>query len=165
MLQCVGNILCLRLLRRKLEASELNAMLIIFKKGFRIKAAIAATLLYAVCVLAQSAALAFSPKAAHCLTETQGAAHVHRDAAQAAPHIHEDGTGHAHDDSSGAQNTSHTHDKDRSNNCCGLFCVSALASEPATTLLAPPTSALDGPTLTFRLDGREPGRIHRPPIG
>jgi hypothetical protein len=151
--------------RRQPEASELIAMLLVFKRTFRIKAAIAATLLYAVCVLAPSAALAFSPQAAHCLTETQGAAHVHRDAAQATPHIHADGTDHAHADSSGAQDPSHTDDKARSGNCCGLFCVSALASEPAAALLAPPTCALDGPTLTFRLDGHEPGRLHRPPIG
>lgn len=142
-----------------------NAMMLVLKKGLRIKAAVAATLLYAVCLLAPSAALAFSPQAAHCLTETQSAAHVHRDAAQAAPHIHADGTGDAHADSADAQNPSHTDDKARSSNCCGLFCISALASEPAAALLAPPTSALDGPTLTFRLDGREPGRIHRPPIG
>jgi hypothetical protein len=140
-------------------------MLLVYKKTFRIKAAIAATLLYAICVLAPSAALAFSPQAAHCLTETQSAAHVHGDAAQAAPHIHDDGAGDAHADSADAQNPSHTEDKARSNNCCGLFCVSALASEPAAALLASPTPALDGPTLTFRLDGREPSRIHRPPIG
>ena len=139
-------------------------MLLVLKKAFRIKAAIAVTLLYAVCSLAPSAALALSAKAAHCLTESQGAAHVHRDAAGAA-HVHADNTPHLHDDTLGAQEPTHSDDKARSSNCCGLFCVSALASEPAPALLAPPASALTGPALTFRLDGREPGRIHRPPIG
>ena len=142
-------------------------MLLVLKKGSRIKAAIAATLLYAVCVLAPSAALAFADPGAtaHCLSDSQGAAHVHRDTAQAAPHVHADNTEHAHADTLGAQNSSHTDGKARNSTCCGLFCISALASEAAAALLAAPASALHGPALTFHIDGREPGRIHRPPIG
>ena len=78
------------------ETTELNAMLIVSSKSFRIRAAVAVTLLYAVCILAPSAAFAFAAPdaAAHCLTEPLGAAHVHQEKAAANSGIQADGGTH-----------------------------------------------------------------------
>jgi hypothetical protein len=142
-------------------------MLSVFSKRFRIKAAIAATVLYAVCVLAPSAALAFGDRdaTAHCLTDVPVAAHVHQPQPAAHNHDSADGTAHEHSDSSTPQKHSDADGKNHAGNCCGLFCVTALAHEPALALSAPPTAALSGPGGDYELAGRGPDRINRPPIG
>ena len=131
-------------------------------KGMRLRAAVMLTVLYAICVLAPSAALAFSPRAAHCLTGTQTMAHVHPVSEQATAHAHDDDTAHSHADA-GATNPSQSDEKGRSGDCCGLFCASALAHAPIEALPALHTPALAGPALTFQLHGCGPDRIHRPP--
>jgi hypothetical protein len=140
-------------------------------KRFRFKAALALIALYALCILAPHAALALgSSVAAHCLTEGPVAAHVH--AAEATSHTHAAGSDdHHHDDAAalgdddrGAPQKHSGQDKGHAGNCCGLFCVSALALEPDTAIHAPPaaSSVLSG--LYDSLAGRGPDRLIRPPI-
>ena len=160
------------------RTTELNAMLIVAHKKFRIRAAIAVTLLYAVCILAPSAAFAFAPPgaAAHCLTEPLGAAHVPQEQAVAindvqargGKHIHSDDVqasgGHIHSDAGMPDQHSDADGKKSHGNCCGLFCVTAMTHEAAPALAAPPAAPLIGPGQDFQLAGRGPDRINRPPI-
>ena len=124
--------------------------------GMRHRAATALVVLYALCVLAPAGAFAFgdASKAAHCLTDDNhglGASHTHNKA-------------HAHDDGSAAP---HSHDGDEqqttSGQCCGLFCLSALA--PSTDLpLAQPELPVLVPSLNASdLLGHGPYRLDRPP--
>ena len=148
-----------------------GAMLIGLTKRFRFKAAGALIALYALCILAPHAALALGSGAAHCLTEGPVAGHVH--AAQATPHAHagssephhhDDGAALGHDDSGAPHKHSGQDGKGHAGNCCGLFCVSALALEADTAIHAPPavSPALSG--LYDSLAGRGPDRLIRPPI-
>ena len=132
-------------------------------KRFRLKAAVALAALYAFCVLAPHAALALTNAAAHCLTEPRGAAHVHQEKAPAKSHVHADGVVHSHTGT--AHDESDSDGKPHSGNCCGIFCVTALAHEPAPALSAPPAALLVGPGEFYRLAGHSPDRINRPPIG
>ena len=124
-------------------------------KKFRLKAALALAALYAFCVLLPHAALALTHGGTHCLTEP----HVHQ---RPAPkiHVHADGVTHTHPD-----DTNHHSDTDGKNsgNCCGLFCITALAHEPVLAIAAPMISASVGPGLDDALAGRGPDLIKRPP--
>ncbi len=149
-----------------------GAMLIGLTKRFRFKAALALIALYALCILVPHAALALgSNAAAHCLKEGPVAAHVH--AAEATPHSHAGGGEHHHHDAGAAlghadSGVPHKHSgqdgKGHAGNCCGLFCVSALALEAATALHAPPVTPSTPPGLHEFLAGRGPDRLIRPPI-
>ena len=134
-------------------------------KRFRLKAALALAALYAFCVLAPHAALALTNAAAHCLTEPHGAAHVHQEQASAKSHVHADGVAHSHSDTGAAHEESGADGKSHGGNCCGLFCVTALAHEPAPVLFAPQAAPLVGPAAFYHLSGCGPDRINRPPIG
>lgn len=131
-------------------------------KRFRMKAALALAVLYAACVVAPHAALAITQVAAHCLTEPQGAAHVHGPA-KAAKHVHADGAEHDH---GGAVPDEHSDAGGKSSGqCCGVFCVTALPHEPVPTLAASMIARRIGPGAFYLLIGHEPDRINRPPIG
>src|SRR6516162_7808533 len=127
-------------------------MLSVFAKAIRVKGAIVLAALYTLCILAPSAAFAFSasPGVAHCLTE----GHVH---------IHADGTAHHHDHD-GAAPPSGDDEKSRVASCCSLFSVVALPGEPGPSLglYSPGSTVL--PVLADALSGRGPERINRPPI-
>lgn len=135
-------------------------------KRCRVRAAVAATLLYVVCVLAPSAAFAFaSPDAAAlCLTEPLGAAHVHQERVAATGDVHADGAMHIHSDPAAPDQDSDATGKSRGGNCCGLFCITALAHEPGLALSLPPATILTGLGHHYELAGRGPDRINRPPI-
>lgn len=148
-------------------------MLTRFNKGLRFRAAIALAALYAFCILLPQAALAYSKNPAHCLTDTSPA-HVHKVSTEAKnTHVHSDGSVHSHVNKASAHDDageSSPHkpaggDAKHANNCCGLFCISAIAHEAPTTFtrLVVVTRAL--PSLTEALSGRGPDRINRPPIG
>ena len=136
-------------------------MSLLLKKTFRIKAAVAVVLLYAVCILAPSAAFAFADRdaAAHCLTEPLGAAHVHQ---AANGDVHAEGVAHIHSDTGTPDEHSDANGKSR--NCCGLFCVTALSQELGPALSGPSPTGLTSLALDYELAGRGPDRIHRPPI-
>jgi hypothetical protein len=124
-------------------------------KRFRLRAAITFAALYAFCVLLPSAALAFTHAAAHCLTDS-GAAHVHKAAAE--PHHHADGTAHQHDGEA-----QHSDAGDKAQNCCGLFCISAIPHHGIVDAAAPLAVSSRIVTAAHALDGREPDRLRKPP--
>jgi hypothetical protein len=139
-------------------------------RKMRSRAAFAVAALYAFCVLAPATAVALG-SGGHCLTDDRAAAHVHKAKADVVPHTHTDGTVHhhggtpsVHDDASTADPHKHSKADDKSSNCCGLFCISAIAAEPGAMLLAPVSFAAELPPLADALTGREPGRLTRPPI-
>ena len=129
-------------------------------KGLRSRAALAAAALYAVCVLMPHAAVALG-SAGHCLTDDHRAAHIHK--AKVAVH-HHGGEPTAHDDATDSHKHSKADNEGGSANCCGLFCISAIAGDPGPMLLTPLSFAADLPALAGALTGRDPGRLHRPPI-
>jgi hypothetical protein len=133
-------------------------------KNFRTRAAILVVLAYAFCVLAPSAALAFtdSPTAFHCLSEldAMSAPSPH----ESMGHAHMDGANHHHDEGSAPDHRSGLGDKGHAGSCCGLFCVSALAHDPGLTfgISAPTSPAL--PAVVNGLAAHAPSPLHRPPI-
>jgi hypothetical protein len=136
----------------------------------RWKAALSLAWLYAVCILLPPAAFALSA-AAHCLTDTHAAAHVHQAAAKipSSTHVHPDGVVHAHGEQGSHQHADgapHKHDADDKShgNCCGLFCVTAIAHAAPALLAAPGAAGPALPALEEALSGRGPDRINRPPI-
>jgi hypothetical protein len=146
-------------------------MLTGLSKPKRLKAALLLSLLYAFCILMPNAALAFSNAAAHCLTEPHGAAHVHE--VTVTSHVHADGLTHTHSEIAshgpGDAGAPHEHSdgdgKNHNGGCCGLFCISAIAHEPASAFPAPLLVARIFSRLDAALSGRGPSRINRPPIG
>jgi hypothetical protein len=136
-------------------------MLSVFAKAIRVKGAIVLAALYTLCILAPSAAFAFSasPGVAHCLTEGHAGIHDHGGKV----HVHADGTAHHHDHD-GAAPPSGDGEKSRVASCCSLFSVVALPGESGLSLglYSPGSTVL--PVLADALSGRGPERINRPPI-
>lgn len=127
-----------------------------FSRGFRLRAASVLVVLYALCVLTPAAALALgdAAKAAHCLTdENHGLGPSH---ANSKPHVHDDGNA-----------SQHSHDGDEqqstSGQCCGLFCLSALAPSTDLPLAQPELPALVPSLNANGLLGHGPDRLDRPP--
>jgi hypothetical protein len=120
--------------------------------------------LYAFCVLAPSAALAFGPPDAdvHCLAEGLGIAAEHDHHGTA--HQHANGALHQHADHASPQKHSDADGKAHPDKCCGLFSVTALAVEPGLALGVPAPVSVTFATLEDNLGGRGPDRINRPPI-
>jgi hypothetical protein len=136
-----------------------------YDRRMRWRAAIALAALYAFCVLLPSAALAVTQVAAHCLTGSNGASHVHRTVEKApSPHSHADAAQHDHSHDGAPHSHDKTSDKSAGGNCCGLFCVSALAHDSAFSPAVVFAAAKDSPALADALVGHEPDRITRPPI-
>jgi hypothetical protein len=129
-------------------------------RRFRMKVAVA--VLYAICALTPTAALAFtdSNDLVHCQSEAGDVAHGF--VAQAASgHFHADGTWHEHHDGA----IPHKHDgKAAPDNCCCAFCAPALANVSVVTLPIPEVSVPVLFAVTYSLPGRGPDRINRPPI-
>jgi hypothetical protein len=147
-------------------------MLSVSTRRFRVKAAIALAALYALCILAPSAAFALSsnPAMAHCLTEDHVAPAVHDHGGNAhmhehggTTHVHSDGTMHQHHGDAAPQK--HSGDgKTAVPSCCGLFSVVAIADEPGVVLGSSGHASRLIPALRDALTGRGPDRINRPPI-
>ena len=129
-------------------------------RRFRLRAAIMLAALYTLCAVGPAAALALTRSAMHCLTE-HSAAHVHGKAS-AQIHGHMDDLSRQHDDGDAAHKHSDT-EKAAPGNCCGLFCVTALAHEPGFAPLTLPAIGPAAPAHADALDGRGPDRIDRPP--
>jgi hypothetical protein len=166
-LSCAGRFTRIRVLRMVTR----RVMMIWLNSAMRWRAALAVAALYAFCVLVPSVALALTNAAAHCLIDAHGAAHVHR--AIANTHVHADGVAHKHHDKAAHTHTDegapngHTDagDKAHDGNCCGLFCITALAHEAPAALSAPAAVSRALPALADFLSGRGSDRINRPPIG
>jgi hypothetical protein len=142
-------------------------------RRLRIRTALALIALYAVCILAPHAAMAFRTLPAHCLTDASLTAHVH--SANATVHSHAGNDGHHHDGHDHAAPVSHDHadagaphkhdgKSHPSTNCCGVFCVSAMGCEPQAISAPAPVVSMSTPALDEALAGCGPGRINRPPI-
>ena len=126
-------------------------MLMQLTRGFRLKAASALVVLYAICLLAPTAAFALSPspRQAHCLTQADhglAKAHVHHDVAE---HEHPQKT----DD-----------EKDQLKNCCGLFCLTALTPAIDLAIGQSPVGSAVVAALEAAAARGAPGRLDRPPI-
>ena len=146
---------------------SLQAMLAAATKTFRMKAAVVLAALYALCILAPSAAFALSdnPAVARCLTEDHVGVHVqvstHDDGGKA--HVHADGAAHEHPDGA-APPPSANDGKAAVAACCGLFSVVAIPGEPDLGLGLYSPASVVVPALAEALSGRGPDRINRPPI-
>ncbi|HZL36769.1 MAG TPA: hypothetical protein VFC78_15730 [Tepidisphaeraceae bacterium] len=134
-------------------------------KNFRMRAAILIALAYAFCALAPSAALALnsSPAAFHCLAELAGMS-VPEDHASTYEPMHSTPHQHDHADKGVADKSSDSHGKAHTGNCCGLFCMSAMAHDPEITLTVSAPSSPALPAVANGLAGCGPSRLHRPPI-
>jgi hypothetical protein len=159
-------------------------MLFLSTKVFRRKAAVTLAALYALCVVAPSAALAFTDGtvAAHCLMEGLGiesishgggaSVHVHADGTAhhhgASVHVHSDGSVHHHPDGdkpgSTAARATDGDEEGGSGQCCGLFPMVGLSNEPRGVSGRSPLASIAIPVLADTLVGRGPERINRPPI-
>src|SRR5262245_33987383 len=124
------------------------------QKKLRVKAAFFVAMLYVFCVITPPIALAFTDRAsaAHCLADDHhgtGAQHMH-------------GQKHVHDDGNVPGLGDHD-DKGKTDNCCGLFCVTAGAI-PSLPVITEPSHTI---TMKAGLDGvlrnRTSDRIDRPP--
>lgn len=136
-----------------------------YDRRIRWRAAIALAALYAFCVLLPSAALAVTHVAAHCLTGSNGASHVHRAVEKASEqHSHSHGDAAQHDHDGASHPHENTSDKAGNGNCCGLFCVSAISHDATLAPAVFSAAAKDSPALADALVGHEPDRITRPPI-
>jgi hypothetical protein len=129
--------------------------------SIRRKVAIVFVAMYASCLLAPHATMAFAygGNAAHCLTELASTPHRHQ---AVAGHVHKDGTAHEHGMAAKMQGQPKADDVQTT--CCGLFAMSALAANVDSVVMAPPP----GKALPFvapdSLAGHPPGCLHRPPI-
>jgi hypothetical protein len=142
--------------------------MLVWTKNLQRQAAILIAVTYALCILAPAAALAVvaSPASFHCAEELNAtaaptqASMVHPSAGgMASPHEqsnHEHGGAPDHHSDNG--------DKKQTGNCCGLFCVSALAHDPGITFGVSASESSSVTALASGLSGRAPPPLHRPPI-
>jgi hypothetical protein len=137
-------------------------MFSLLTKKFRTNAALAVAVLYALCALAPSAALAFpSSVAAHCLSEDLAAASPHEHGVTA--HVHANGIQHHHPDAGGHKTSGHE-SKGHGADCCGLFSVVAIPPPAMLIFASAHLVPVAFPALEEFVYGRDPERINRPPI-
>ena len=126
-------------------------MLVWLTKRLRRRAATLLVVLYAICLLAPSAAfaLADASRQAHCLTQA--------DHGLAKAHVHHVGAKHEHPQKSDDE-------KDQLKNCCGLFCLTALTPAIDLAIGQSPVGSTVVATLEDAIARGAPGRLDRPPI-
>ncbi|MEW6449133.1 MAG: hypothetical protein AB1490_00665 [Pseudomonadota bacterium] len=121
--------------------------------------------LYALCVITPSAAVAFGDgsRTAHCLTDDNSSlAHVH---GNNKPHLHEGAIAHSHADEGLVHDHADDSDEPQSSSgqCCGLFCVSAIAPSFDLPLLRFERPALLPSLNAYGIPESGPERLYRPP--
>ena len=127
-----------------------------FSKTARLRAAILMAVIYAVCVLAPTVAMASTGLA--CPNETAGMMQVHKHAGQLADHDHDDAKAHADKGTSGQHNNAADEGK-----CCGTMFFSAIATDQELSL-APLTLTADLiPSVGAAITGHMPDGLIRPP--
>lgn len=116
--------------------------------------------LYLICALAPSAAFAFGDgsRAAHCLTETNVAAHVHSKG-DAHAHAHDHGVVADHQTSEGGDDGLAADQQ-----CCGQFCMSSLPISHVGIIGAALPTAQPISLIAHAIQGNTPGCLYRPPI-
>lgn len=136
-------------------------MFVLLTSKWRERAAAIVVALYALCLVAPTAAFAFSDDLmpAHCLSladDHPGAAEL----AVAESHTYQDGINHH----KSSDSKSSPGDADHPGNCCGLFCLTAIAppafSIAETRVVQVSVVALPAAESLF---GRSASRIDRPP--
>lgn len=135
-------------------------MFIRLTRAMRLRSAGVLAVLYLLCVLAPSAAFAFGDgtRAAHCLTDTNVTAHVHKKG-DASPQSYDHGMAGDHQPGEGGDPGVAPDQQ-----CCGLFCVSSLptgligVSDPELPTTEPISLIAQG------VQGSKPGCLYRPPI-
>ena len=132
-------------------------------KGLRTRAAMTLIATYVLCLMAPHAALALSngAMAIHCLDvlDEMPAGHDHA----AMNHSHADGMIHAHhDDGSDSQHKSGS-GKAHSSNCCGVFCMSAVANDSAINFGSHVVHSTEFAAPVANLIGDDPDLPYRPP--
>lgn len=121
--------------------------------------------LYALCVVVPSAALAYGDgsRTAHCLTDDNPSlAHVHNNNKL---HLHEGATVHSHADDGVVHEHADDGDEPQSTSrqCCGLFCVSALTPTFDLPLVRFERPALLPSLNAYGIPESGPERLYRPP--
>lgn len=117
-------------------------------RKWRWRAASLLVVLYALCLTAPTAVLAFSnaSEPAPCLTDDHhGLGTIH---------VHQDGSSHRH------QNNG---DHGQAGKCCGLFCLSAIAPDVGFIAGPQPLVAAIASRFATAMTGRGSDRIDRPP--
>lgn len=110
-------------------------------------------------------ALAFADAehAVSCLTDNHGLAGAHNHGGTT--HVQDDGNTHRHADGGSPHKHSDKGDgKGHPGNCCGLFCMSALAADSVVTLGKRAEATALVPAADTSLASCGPDRINRPPI-
>jgi len=144
------------------DDDSVSMTLMQLRRGFRLRAASALVVLYALCLLAPAAAFAFGDgtKAAHCLTDNNHglvASHSHdASSAHGHEHGHHDVGKHKHSGDGDRQQT-------QSGDCCGLFCLSALAPSIDLSFAQSDVLASIPAVNANSILGRGPDRLYRPP--
>ena len=125
-------------------------MLHVLTRKWRWRAAVAFVALYALCLAAPTAVLAFSTQTlpAHCLNDDEYGI--------GAIHVHEDGSSHHHSNTGGV-------DHDQSGKCCGLF--GSIAITPVVDFIVEQHAPVSqfAASNAKSLSGRGSDRIDRPP--
>lgn len=135
-------------------------MLLQVTKAIRIRAALVLAILFGVCSIAPSLALAFADRAAasHCLTDdhhgTTNPQEHDRGAGNTAPHSH----------SSLDQADTEQNGDVSLGGCCGVFCLTALPASPLHAFGPQINASSPYPALQDVISGSGPSRINRPPI-
>jgi len=135
------------------ETRKQPKMLTRLPKRARIRVALVVAAVYAVCVVSPALAIASTDGtgASHCFTDDHHGVSVE--------HVH--GDAHSHD--KGAVNKSNDHEKRKSEDCCGLFCITA-GAVPLGVELAEPNHGTPITVVFDNAPGGRPGdRIDRPP--
>ncbi len=150
-------------------------MLIRLTRAAKRLAAAVIVAVYACGLIMPSAAIAFGADdhAPHCLTDEQlGLPHLHDhgDRAGSPIHVHRDIAMRRHEDVAGRRDAGASHRPAKSDGnddpgaCCGLFGVTAMAVDPELNLGADTRFSSVFAISIEELSGRDPDRIHRPPI-
>jgi len=135
-------------------------MLIRVTKAIRIRAALVLAILFGVCAISPSLALAFSDSssATHCLTDG------HHGTAKSQKHDHGAGEVASHSHSGEGQADADQSGDVAPGNCCGVFCLTALSASIDHSFAPQVNASTPYPALQDAVVGSGPGRINRPPI-
>lgn len=136
-------------------------------KSFRTTAAVTMAIVYALCIVAPSAAFAFAGNdaVAHCLTDDLGLmeapGHKIHHHAVSAFHVHADNV--VNHTAAGSKEPAHD-GNGHATECCGLFSVVALVGKDGIALAPLRLTSVPFSIMNYALSGRGGDRINRPPI-
>src|SRR6266545_4893693 len=135
---------------------------VLTRRGVRMRAVIALIAAYALCVMAPHVALALSDgaMAVHCLNIPDDMAVAHDHAAMGHDH---DGAMHSHHDHGSAPKHHDHSGKTQPGDCCGVFCMSALANAGSIDVGHERIGSPEFLTPVIKLAGDDPDLPYRPP--